>query len=70
MEEAEPYSVVRLQLAKHKLFICLRMPVLMSTRFDNDGQSPLVIAAKKSHLNVIIIFLEAGADVNASNPKG
>ena len=37
---------------------------------DNDGRSPLMLAASSDHRNIANLLIETGADVNAVDHKG
>ncbi|KAE9383772.1 ankyrin, partial [Gymnopus androsaceus JB14] len=37
---------------------------------DDAGYTPLLIAAEKSHMNIVSLLLENGANVNAQTVKG
>jgi ankyrin repeat protein len=45
-------------------------PQLLEAREDEEGDTPLVVAAEHGHAGVISLLLERGADVNASDIMG
>ena len=73
------YNSKRYSVALHKaawrghekvVQLLLSQPNIELNHFNVDGQTPLMSAISKNHLNVATILMEKGADVHIISPRG